>query len=123
MTTARLEVESRFSGPLPPPELLARYDEIVPGMADRLMTTFEKQADHRMKLEMTVISGDTRRAWWGLVLAFVFGMVLLGASVYMIANGFEVAGIIVIVTELATLGGSLVYSTYTRRQERRSKRD
>lgn len=116
-----IKVESMFSGPLPPPEVLAGYDEIVPGMAERLLVKFEKQADHRMSLEKRVIDGDVRRSWAGLLLGFTFGVALLVASVYMIANGFAVAGIIVIATELVAIAVALIYSTETRRRERQRK--
>lgn len=118
---AMIKVESMFSGPLPPPEVLAGYDEIVPGMAERLLVKFEKQADHRMSLEKRVIDGDVRRSWAGLLLGFTFGVALLVASVYMIANGFAVAGIIVIATELVAIAVALIYSTETRRRERQRK--
>jgi uncharacterized membrane protein len=42
---------TQYSGPLPPSEELERYNQVVPGLADRLVTTFEKQASHRMELE------------------------------------------------------------------------
>ena len=32
-----------YSGPIPPPEALARYEEIQPGAADRILKMAEKQ--------------------------------------------------------------------------------
>jgi uncharacterized membrane protein len=114
-------VQETFSGPLPPPEVLAKYDEIVPGMAERLLTTFERQADHRMTLERKVIDGDIRRSWAGLILGFVFGMALLVGSVFMIASGLAVAGIALIVAELVAIAVALIYTTESRRRERNRK--
>jgi uncharacterized membrane protein len=34
---------TRFSGPLPPPEALAKYNDILPGAADRIITMAEHQ--------------------------------------------------------------------------------
>lgn len=39
---------------LPPPSELQEYEQIAPGITDRLMTSFEKQQNHRMELEKTV---------------------------------------------------------------------
>lgn len=39
-----------YSGPIPPPEALARYEEIQPGAADRIIKMAEKQQEHRMSL-------------------------------------------------------------------------
>lgn len=111
-----------YSGPLPPPSDLAQYDAIVPGMAERLLTKFEQQGAHRMSLETHVIHSDATRANWGLAAAFVFGLALLGASVYLIVNGYEMAGIVAIVTEFLTYGGLFLYGSETRRRERKEQR-
>ena len=44
-----------YSGPIPPPEALARYEEIQPGAADRILKMAEKQQEHRMALETKAI--------------------------------------------------------------------
>jgi uncharacterized membrane protein len=42
---------SVHSGPLPPPEDLAKYNMIVPDAAERILRMAEKQQAHRMELE------------------------------------------------------------------------
>jgi uncharacterized membrane protein len=44
-------VSSSFSGPLPPPNLLAQYNEVLPDGANRIVTMAERQAKHRQRLE------------------------------------------------------------------------
>lgn len=46
------------SGPLPSPEDLERYNQIIPGGADRIMTRVEKQSTHRQELERTALTGQ-----------------------------------------------------------------
>ncbi|MBI1739603.1 MAG: DUF2335 domain-containing protein [Acidobacteriales bacterium] len=46
---------SRFSGPLPHPEDLAKYEQVLPGSADRIIRMAERQAEHRQNLEKTVV--------------------------------------------------------------------
>jgi uncharacterized membrane protein len=46
---------SRFSGPLPHPEDLAKYEQVLPGAADRIIRMAEQQAAHRQNLERAVI--------------------------------------------------------------------
>ena len=41
---------AHYSGPIPPPRLLQDYENIVPGLADRIMTLTEKQSSHRINL-------------------------------------------------------------------------
>jgi uncharacterized membrane protein len=44
MTTA-------FAGPIPPPEYLERYNQIVPGTAKILIDAFDRESRHRQELE------------------------------------------------------------------------
>ena len=44
-----------FSGPLPHPEHLREYENILPGSADRVIRMAEDQAKHRQSLEQTVV--------------------------------------------------------------------
>jgi len=41
--------EKFFSGPLPHPEILRSYNDVIPGSGERIMKVFEKQQEHRMK--------------------------------------------------------------------------
>ena len=45
------------SGPMPSPEVLEDYDKIVPGAAERILVTFEKETEHRQSLERQTNSG------------------------------------------------------------------
>ena len=54
-TMMAFEEERSFSGPLPPPEYLEAYEKVMPGATDRLLTMTEKQVDHRIELEKTIV--------------------------------------------------------------------
>ncbi len=47
-----------LSGPLPPPEMLAQYEEILPGAAERLFKMVERQEEHRQALERAESEAD-----------------------------------------------------------------
>ncbi len=44
-------VDIGFSGPLPPPDMLARYDEIIPNGADRLLSMVEADLTHSHQMQ------------------------------------------------------------------------
>ena len=48
-------ITASYSGPLPPPVVLQQYEEVLPGMADRILAMAEKEQDARHKLEAVVI--------------------------------------------------------------------
>lgn len=49
--SARVEVQRVHEGPLPAPEDFARYDQVLPGAAERIMTLTESTVEHRHRLD------------------------------------------------------------------------
>jgi uncharacterized membrane protein len=49
--TTTVSTASLFVGPLPPPDMLAAYEQAVPGLGKQLVTLLHTQARHRMDLE------------------------------------------------------------------------
>src|SRR5579859_6279965 len=47
---------SAFKGPQPPPELLAQYEQIAPGWANRLLEMGERQQLHRIESEKEALA-------------------------------------------------------------------
>lgn len=110
-----------FAGPIPPPDLLRAYNEIVPEGANRILAMAEAQSAHRIDLEATVIKGDNRRANWGLGAGFTIGSLILALSFVLVLYGHDTAGTILGTTDLTALVGVFVYGTRARRQERQRR--
>lgn len=49
-----------YSGPVPDPESLAKYEQIFPGFADRLITMAEKEQDSRISSQKSRIETDKK---------------------------------------------------------------
>ncbi len=118
---AQMQVEQHFAGPLPPPEILAGYDEIVPGTAEKIIARFIEQGTHRMELEKVVVHGNNTRANWGLAAGFVLALTTIIGAVYAMSLGFDIAGAAVVIASLASLVGTFLYGTKSRRDERTEK--
>lgn len=110
-----------FQGPLPPPDILVQYNEASPGAADRIIALAEKQSEHRMHLEKTVVEGDSRRASWGMGAGFTLSVLMIAAAGYMAYAGAPWAGVSLGGLNIATLAGVFVYGTRSRRAERSGK--
>lgn len=110
-----------FSGPLPPPEILARYNEAIPDGAERIMVMAELQNKHRMSLETRVVEADIRRANWGLAAGFIVAMVGLIVAYLMVDGGHTTAGITIGSLDLVSLVGAFIYGTVSRRGERQQR--
>ena len=76
-------IATKFSGPIPPPNLLAEYEAVLPGCAERIMNAFESQSNHRMALEVKAISAQLRQSQIGQVLGGIIVISCLGISAWM----------------------------------------
>jgi uncharacterized membrane protein len=66
-----------FSGPLPHPSVLAEYEHVYPGSAKMIFDRFEKQSDHRMFLEKTVVQNREKQSNRGQLFAFIIALALI----------------------------------------------
>jgi uncharacterized membrane protein len=48
--------QQQFSGPVPHPQILQGYDQIIPGAAERILRMAEEDAEHQRKIEKTAIT-------------------------------------------------------------------
>lgn len=114
---------SHYSGPLPPPNLLSEYNEIVPGSAGTIINQFVSQGEHRREIEKAVIYSDIKRANWGLVAGFVIAFVGVVGSLFVMFAGesLAVAGLIAFVSSLATIVVAFIGANRRRREERSRK--
>lgn len=113
--------EQHFQGPVPPPSLLAGYDKIVPGAADRIISMTEKQLEHRLNIENKVIESKIKDSKLGMILGFfvaTFVIAVGGMAIYM---GKDLLGASAIITVIAGLVGTFVYATNSNKKEREDK--
>lgn len=110
-----------YSGPLPKPSDLQKYDRIVPGAAERIIGMAERQAEHRQFLEKTVVTTDAKRADKGLYVGAFVALCVLGGAVFLIYNGHDAAGATVASLDIVGLVSVFIYGTISRRGEREKK--
>jgi uncharacterized membrane protein len=116
-----MKIEASFSGPLPPPSLLAKYSEIIPNGAERIMAMVEKQSEHREKLESRVVNGNVASQTRGSWFAFILCLVALVGGFYLILQGKSVAGLVSIIGSVGVIGGVFVVSRREQKNERVEK--
>lgn len=112
-----------FSGPLPHPALLAKYNEVIPNGAERIMAMAERQGAHRESLEARVVAGNVASQARGSIFAFIICLVALVGGFTLIAVGKSADGLASIISSLAALAGVFVYGKYQQRKERLDKAD
>lgn len=87
-----------FIGPMPPPEVLERYEAIHPGAAAIIFGEYQAQGAHRRDLESRVVRSNIRNATVGQVMGFLLLGGLLAGGVFLLHEGRDLAGLGSIVT-------------------------
>ena len=110
-----------FSGPLPPPEILIGYNDVVQNGGERIIIMAEKQQNHRMALEKYVLEQDSKRADRGLILGFILAILIFSGGVIIVLSGKDIAGLSVVFVSMASLIGLFIRTQQLRKEERESR--
>ena len=121
IVAAAVQTSMRYAGPIPPPEMLAQYEEVLPGIADRIMTKAERQQAHRHKAEMTLIRNDGRQSMAGMAIGGAAVVTALVVAGVLAAQGYPWFGTAGVLGTIASLAGVFVYGTHSRRKERATR--
>ena len=117
------------SGPIPSADELLRYQSVQADFPERIVRQFERrtamaeaQSMHRMGMETRVVKNNIAMERLGWASATTLGIVVLVGSIWLIHDGKSVAGLVGIVTSLASLLGLFVWSRRDQVQEVARKR-
>lgn len=106
----QMAMQKSFSGPLPPSDDFARYEQVTPGAGDRILKMTEDQAKHRQSLEMKMLKSEVRSTLIGQIMAFIICIIVLIAGIYFVLKGMNGKGFVAIFTPLGFLIGSFLYN-------------
>ena len=135
-------VSTRWAGPIPPPDELRQYDDLIPGAAERIMRMWEAQAsqriqaenrridqderriaqddrrieqdDRRIEIEGKRVQVESKRGYLGLAGAFALALLLIAIGAYGVVWGNPWVGVAVIGANIAGIAGIFVYGTNAR---------
>lgn len=102
--------------------MLARYNDVAPNGADRVIAMAETQVQHRQSLEHAVITGNLENEKRGQIFAFLLGLVAIVGGIGLIAFNKETQGLVSIITAFTALAGVFVYGRMQQAKERERKR-
>ena len=100
---AIISEQRTFSGPLPHPEDLAKYDQIVPGAADRIIKMAENEMRHRHRNEDKLTNGMIWTTVLSMIFAFFIAAALAGLSFFLAYRGYYAASASVAVGSIAAV--------------------
>jgi uncharacterized membrane protein len=92
VATAAMEVVVQHSGPLPPPQMLAGYDQVLPGLADRIVAMAENQLQHHQDMDRKALDGEISDRKLGLISSTVITITALVISAWVAVSGYPILG-------------------------------
>ncbi len=103
------------AGTLPSPDALRRYDELLPGSAERIFLLAEDQARQRYELERAMIKAEATRTYVALGTAAGIAAlcIVLGFIIVIADNG---VGASIATLGIALFAGVFLYTSKGRRQ-------
>lgn len=108
--------------PLLPPRLLKEYDEVVPGLAVKLVEWTEAESDHRRNMEK--LAFDATRSlqgkgqWFGLTVS-ILGLCL--AALIVLLSPTKWSALVAIVVAIVSVGGPFAARFLAARFNRQSE--
>jgi uncharacterized membrane protein len=119
--TASISHSQLYSGPIPPASEMKKYEDIQPGMADRILAIAERQAQHRQKMEADVVQRNLRDQRLGIVFAFFITLGTLFVATLCVRWGHEIIGGFIGSSGIGSIIMAFIYGTRSGRQEREQK--
>jgi len=94
------------SGPLPSPEVFGKYDEILPGAADRILKMTEKQLEHRIENEKKMVGGRELRALLGIPSSILIMGICAAVAIVFAYQGYDSRAFWFAVISVVSLAGA-----------------
>jgi uncharacterized membrane protein len=113
--SGQILISQQFSGPIPPPDALAKYEVVVSGAAERILKMAENEAESRIRNEEKLVDNEVkltnnavRSSYMGMFFAFGSVLILAALAFFALANGYPaVASGIVVAT--ASVAGIFIF--------------
>lgn len=81
-----------YSGPVPPPEMVERYQTVIPSGGERLLAMAEDESRHRRDMERRQLRASVATHALGQVLGFILALAVILAGVWLIDRDHSLAG-------------------------------
>lgn len=102
-TEIQVSQSRHYSGPLPLPEDLARYDQVVPGAAERIIKMAENEMQHRHDNDNKITKNIVITTYLSIFVAFICVLIMSGLVFYALYKGFSAAAGTIAVGSIAAV--------------------
>lgn len=106
----QISEHKRYSGPLSLlPEDLAKYDQVVPGAAERIIKMAESEMEHRHVQENRMSKSVIITTIISIIFAFLSVIILSGITFYALYKGYDTVAASIAVGAIAAVAGVFIF--------------
>lgn len=102
-------LQSLWYAPMPPPEILKAYNEVIPDAANRILRLLEVKSGHRQKVQEITVLGRLKERYKGQLFALIIALAFLFVSFVLVLEGHDVSGTIIGSVDLVALVSVFAY--------------
>ena len=110
-----------FSGPLPSPRMMADYNTIIPGAAERIMIMAEEQHRHRISLEKNIMPNQVKQSERGQYFAFGLCFLLILLAGYCVYKEANLVAFSIVTTTIIVVTGLFITGRLMMRKDLKNK--
>jgi len=104
-----IERQSVWQGPLPPPEVLREFNDIVPNGAERIVAQWESETAHRQAQEKAALAAEVAITRRGQYFAGAFAFTALAVAAWALALGATQVAALIASTTIVSVVGAFLY--------------
>lgn len=108
-------------GPIPSAEALNKYNQVLPGAADRILSMAERQQAHRHSLETIAVRSKERKGFLGQIFGFVIAMTAIIAGSYLLSIGKSAEGFTTMIVAIGSIVSLFIIGRRAQTKERVAK--
>lgn len=112
-----MQAMSVYAGPIPPASELKKYEEVLPGSADRILKMAEKQSAHRQGMEERMLDNSIKSERIGQCLGFAVFTLAIIAGFVLILLGKDGIGLLTALGSIAALVGLFIYDRQSTKEK------
>jgi uncharacterized membrane protein len=112
LNIGQTQITAMYSGPIPPPDHLAMYEKMVPGIAKQFLEEPHREAEHRRRLETQLVEAQIKLANKGQILAFILASVTVFASFSLIYFGHNLEGLGTLLLSVGAFVSIFIYGKH-----------
>ena len=101
--------KEEYSGPIPHPDHLEKYEKILSGSANRILGMAENQSTHRQNIENKLLEAETNYKNKGQNFGFIISIICIVGGIVMLFFGKNLQGFITLIGAVSMLISAFLY--------------